>query len=43
LGGYVKMLDEREGEVAPEDAPFSYNRASPWKRILVLLAGPAGP
>jgi len=41
LGGYVKMLDEREGEVAPEDAPFSYNRASPWKRILVLLAGPA--
>ncbi len=40
LGGYVKMLDEREGNVAPEDAPFSYNRASPWKRILTLLAGP---
>lgn len=40
LGGYVKMLDEREGNVAPEDAPFSYNRAAPWKRILTLLAGP---
>jgi regulator of sigma E protease len=40
LGGYVKMLDEREGDVAPADAPFSYNRAPPWKRILTLLAGP---
>ncbi len=40
LGGYVKMLDEREGTVAPEAAPFSYNRAPPWKRILTLLAGP---
>lgn len=40
LGGYVKMLDEREGNVAPEAAPFSYNRAPVWKRILTLLAGP---
>lgn len=40
LGGYVKLLDEREGNVAPEDAPFSYNRAPVWKRILTLLAGP---
>lgn len=40
LGGYVKMLDEREGNVAPEDAPFSYNRAPVWKRILTLFAGP---
>ncbi len=40
LGGYVKMLDEREGNVTPEDAPFSYNRAPVWKRILTLLAGP---
>ncbi len=40
LGGYVKMLDEREGNVAPADAPFSYNRAPVWKRILTLLAGP---
>lgn len=40
LGGYVKMLDEREGNVTAEEAPFSYNRAPVWKRILTLLAGP---
>jgi regulator of sigma E protease len=40
LGGYVKMLDEREGNVSAEDAPYSYNRAPVWKRILTLLAGP---
>ena len=40
LGGYVKMLDEREGNVATEDLPFSYNRAPVWKRLLTLLAGP---
>jgi regulator of sigma E protease len=41
LGGYVKMLDEREGNVAPEDIPRSFNRQSPPRRIAVLLAGPA--
>jgi regulator of sigma E protease len=40
LGGYVKMLDEREGEVSPEDLPRSFTRRPPWQRILVLLAGP---
>ncbi len=40
LGGYVKMLDEREGNVPDEDAPYSYNRAPVWKRLLTLLAGP---
>jgi regulator of sigma E protease len=40
LGGYVKMLDEREGEVPPEDLPRSFTRRPPWQRILVLLAGP---
>lgn len=40
LGGYVKMLDEREGNVAPQDLPYAYNRAPVWKRILTLLAGP---
>ena len=40
LGGYVKMLDEREGNVSAEDAPYSYNRAPVWKRLLTLLAGP---
>ena len=40
LGGYVKMLDEREGEVAPEDRPRAFNRQSVAKRILIVLAGP---
>ena len=40
LGGYVKMLDEREGNVTAEEAPYSYNRAPVWKRVLTLLAGP---
>lgn len=41
LGGYVKMLDEREGDVPPEDLPRSFNQQSPPRRIAVLLAGPA--
>jgi regulator of sigma E protease len=41
LGGYVKMLDEREGPVAPEDLPRSFTRRPHWQRITVLLAGPA--
>ncbi len=40
LGGYVKMLDEAEGEVKPEDLPRAFNRQPVWKRILVVLAGP---
>jgi regulator of sigma E protease len=40
MGGYVKMLDEREGPVPPEDLPRSYMRRPPWQRILVLFAGP---
>lgn len=40
LGGYVKLLDEREGPVAPEDLERSFTRKKPWQRILVLLAGP---
>ncbi|WP_101925781.1 MULTISPECIES: RIP metalloprotease RseP [Luteimonas] len=40
LGGYVKMLDEREGTVAPEDASQAFNRASVWKRIVIVAAGP---
>jgi regulator of sigma E protease len=40
LGGYVKLLDEREGSVAPELLAQAYNRAPVWRRILVLLAGP---
>jgi regulator of sigma E protease len=41
LGGYVKLLDEREGPVATEDLPRSFTRKPPWQRIAVLLAGPA--
>jgi regulator of sigma E protease len=40
LGGYVKLLDEREGPVAPEQQSEAYNRKPVWRRILVLLAGP---
>ena len=40
LGGYVKMLDEREGSVAPEDRGRSFNAQPVWQRIAVLLAGP---
>ena len=40
LGGYVKLLDEREGNVPPEDLPRAFNRQPVWKRIAVLLAGP---
>jgi regulator of sigma E protease len=41
LGGYVKMLDEREGPVPTADLERSFTRKPPWQRILVLLAGPA--
>lgn len=41
LGGYVKMLDEREGPVPTEDLARSFTRKPPWQRIAVLLAGPA--
>jgi regulator of sigma E protease len=40
LGGYVKMLDEREGPVAPQELARSFTRKPPWQRIAVLLAGP---
>lgn len=41
LGGYVKLLDEREGGVAAEELPRSFTRRPVWQRIVVLLAGPA--
>ncbi|MEM9385851.1 MAG: RIP metalloprotease RseP [Pseudomonadota bacterium] len=41
LGGYVKMLDEREGPVAEHEVHRSYNRRPPSYRIAVLFAGPA--
>jgi regulator of sigma E protease len=41
LGGYVKLLDEREGPVPPAELQRSFTRKPPWQRIVVLLAGPA--
>lgn len=41
LGGYVKMLDEREGEVAEKDLPRAFNRQTVAKRIAIVVAGPA--
>lgn len=40
LGGYVKMVDEREGDVAPVDMPRAFNRQNVWKRIAIVIAGP---
>lgn len=40
LGGYVKMLDEREGPVAPEDLDHAFNRKNVWQRIAIVIAGP---
>lgn len=40
LGGYVKMLDEREGEVAPNEAAHAFNRQPIRKRMAIVIAGP---
>ena len=40
LGGYVKMLDEREGTVAPEERHRAFNTQPLRSRALVVVAGP---
>jgi regulator of sigma E protease len=40
LGGYVRMLDEREGPVAPEQQHAAFNRKTLWQRTAVVSAGP---
>lgn len=40
LGGYVKMVDEREGEVKPEDLPYAFNRQPLLARTAIVAAGP---
>ncbi|MEW5838024.1 MAG: RIP metalloprotease RseP [Pseudomonadota bacterium] len=40
LGGYVKMLDHREGEVDPAEAHRAFDRQSVGRRALIVLAGP---
>lgn len=40
FGGYVKMLDEREAPVAPDELDRAFNRQSVWKRFMIVAAGP---
>ncbi len=40
LGGYVRMLDEREGDVRSDELHQAFNRKPVWTRIAVVLAGP---
>jgi regulator of sigma E protease len=40
LGGFVRMLDEREANVAAAELHRAFNRQSAWKRIAIVLAGP---
>ncbi|MEY4766055.1 MAG: metalloprotease RseP, partial [Pseudomonadota bacterium] len=40
LGGYVKMLDEREGEVDPAEVHRAFNRQPLIRRAFVVAAGP---
>lgn len=40
IGGYVQMLDEREGTVDPKEAHRAFNRQPVWKRFAIVLAGP---
>jgi len=43
LGGYVKMLDAREGDLQglpPEDLEREFTRQSVWKRMAIVAAGP---
>lgn len=40
MGGYVKMLDEREMPVSEEQAQFAFNRQSLAKRVAIVSAGP---
>ncbi len=40
LGGYVKMLDEREGQVPEDQLDQTFNRKNVWQRIAIVAAGP---
>ncbi len=40
LGGYVKMLDEREGEVALDELNMAFNRKPVLQRMTIVAAGP---
>ena len=40
FGGYVRMLDEREGAVDPAEADRAFNRKTLWQRAAIVAAGP---
>src|SRR3970282_2832224 len=40
LGGYVKMLDETEEKVSPQEIHRAFNRQKLWKRMAIVTAGP---
>jgi regulator of sigma E protease len=40
LGGYVKMLDEREAPVPEDQLDQAFNRKTVWQRIAIVSAGP---
>ena len=40
LGGYVRMLDEREGPVAASERERAFNRKTLWQRTAIVSAGP---
>lgn len=40
LGGYVRMLDEREGDVAVHERHLAFNNQHPLKKIAIVAAGP---
>lgn len=40
LGGYVRMVDEREGNVPEADLPYAFTRKPVWQRMAVVAAGP---
>lgn len=41
LGGYVKLLDERDCEVSEADKHLAYNHKPAWQKFLIMFAGPA--
>ncbi len=41
LGGFVRMVDEREGDVPAADLPRAFNRQTLLKRAAIVAAGPA--
>ena len=40
FGGYVKMLDEREGPVEASEQARAFNRQGVWRRVFIVAAGP---